>query len=48
MGGWEVQTIRYKMGSAVHCATQGTEPIFCHNRKWNRTFKNCIKINLKN
>ena len=43
-GQWEVQTVVCKIGSRIYCTTWGTEPIFCNNRKWSVTFKNCIKI----
>ena len=39
LGGWEVQTIEYKIGSRMYCATWGIEPIFCNNCKWEKPLK---------
>ena len=33
------KTTRYKIGSGMHCTTQGMEPTFCSNCKWKVTFK---------
>ena len=37
-----MQNIVYKIGSRVYCTTQGIQPIFCYNFKWEVTFNNCI------
>ena len=33
------KTTRCKIGSGMHCTTQGMEPTFCSNCKWKVTFK---------
>lgn len=39
-----VQATGYKIGTRMCSTMWEIQPIFCHNYKWNVTFKNCIKI----
>ena len=39
LGEWEVQIIGCKIGSRMYHTTQGIQPIFCNNCKWEVTFK---------
>ena len=39
VGERDIQTTGYKIGSRMHCTTQGMEPIFCNNFNWTVTFK---------
>ena len=34
---WKRQSIGYKIGSRMHCATWRIQPIFCNNGKWEVT-----------